>query len=465
MKYQLLFFLFLVNGVLNAQTPDPCPDAMMTSFCADACVVCDIDGFSGVNDLTAMGQGFEEFMNLGCTTQFNNMQYLAFIAGSENLTIRVDVGQCIGNWPSLEVGFFESLDCQTFSAITPCDTDIPSFTSETFTNFVPLVIGRHYYLVIDGSGGANCDWTFNVVEGSTAVLPLTITGDISYSQDPCTEAPVSFSVTGEVGADLFYWTIDGVSQAPLTADVDFNFPDPGSYEVCVTAANACDEAEESCTTVTVREVQSTLIDERLCDGECIEVNGTQYCNTGTFQELITLPNGCDSIIDIEILVLPQALANLDVWICNVDTFFIGTTPYTQTGSFTETILTADDCDSLVNLELLVIECEIIGMPDEIPVICHGTATGTLIFSVNQGEPPLTYTYTNIEDTSITGTGMTNLLVNNEIPNIPAGVYRIYIEDDFGNDAVVIQEVTQPEPMEISLTASDYGGCFGWCPPL
>jgi len=111
---------------LNAQ-PLPCgPNPAMTSSCETACVICNIDGFSGVNNLTAQGQGFPEF----CTTQYNNMQYIAFIAGSENLTIRVDVGSCIGGVQSLEVGFFQSDDCQNFTPITDCDTDIQSNQSQ-----------------------------------------------------------------------------------------------------------------------------------------------------------------------------------------------------------------------------------------------------------------------------------------------------------------------------------------------
>ncbi len=454
----LCFFIFCLK--LSVAQPQPCGlQPAMTSTCASACVICDIDGFSGINDLTAQGQTFPEF----CTFGLNNFQYIAFIAGSEDLTIRVDVGDCVGGNGSLEVGFFRSDDCQNFVPITDCDTDIPEFTSQTFVSLVTLTIGQHYYLVIDGSDSANCQWTFNVLQGSTSVTNLTTSGIITHPEETCAQFQTEFSTTVETGAANFSWTIDGVQQPGNSADTELFFPNDGTFEVCVTASNACDEAPPSCTTILVRTPGNLLINETLCDGECIEANGMQFCQTGAYEEIITLPNGCDSTITIDIVVLPTPQSMIDVWICNDNPFYIGTEPYDVTGTYQGTVLTSNACDSIVFLELLAIECEIVGTPDEIPAVCNGTASGTLIFSVDQGEPPLSYTYTNIEDTSITGMGTTNLLTNNQIPNIPAGTYQIYIQDDFGNDVVVLQEITEPTPLVIQLNPSDYNGfnvsCF------
>ncbi len=448
-----VFILLLASNTGFAQ-PQPCgTNPAMTSLCSQACVICDIDGYSGINDLTATGQGFPEF----CTTQFNNMQYIGFFAGSEDLTIRVDVGSCSGGVNSLEVGFFYTEDCQNFEAISFCDTDIEGGESTTFSNNQPLVIGQHYYLVIDGSGGANCSWTFNVVEGTTAVEELTTSGVVSHPLETCPSMPTTFTTTGEIGAAFYSWTVDGVVRnAGFFKEVDLTFDIEGEYVVCVTGENVCDEAPPSCVSIRVREVENLSINERLCDGECLEINGNNYCNTGTFQEIVILPSGCDSLIDIELLMLPQARESIDLWICSDVSYFIGSNAYNTTGSFIDTILTADDCDSIVNLDLRVIECEIIGTPDQSPVICNGTATGTLIFSIDQGEPPLEFIFTNIFDPTLTGTGSTNLLVNNEIPNVPAGTYQIYISDDFGNDVVVIQEVEEPSPMGLVLEPSEYG---------
>jgi len=453
MRYFLISIFNLIGLVIFAQ-PEPCgPNPAMTSTCASACVICDIDGFSGVNDLSIIGQNVPGF----CTTFQHNIQFIAFIAGTENITIQVEVGDCVGGGQSLELGFFESLDCQTFTPITDCDTDIDQFTSQTFTNYNPLVVGQHYYMIIDGSGSANCEWTFNVLDGSTEVLPLTTSGDIEHVDEVCPEVSTTFFTTGDVGAALFFWTINGVSQSELSQSVDFSFPSDGEYEICVTAANACDQAPPSCTTINVRSVEDSFVDERLCEGECVFVNGIEYCSEGNFIEVVTLENGCDSTIFISLVKVPTSFTNYDVWICNDQSFTVGESSYTETGSYIDTVLTADECDSLIFTELLAIECEIIGTSEEIPVICNGTSSGTLIFSVDQGTPPLSFTYTNIADPSITGTGTTNLLIDNQIPDLPVGTYQIYIEDNFGNDVVVLQEITEPPLLSAELIPSDYGG--------
>jgi len=124
----LLLFLFSFQSYFAFSQPEPCgPDPATTSTCLEACVICDIDGFTGTNDTPLGGQGFDEF----CTTEYNRMGYIAFIAGTENLEIQVTVTNCIG-FSGLEVGIFESADCENFSAVTFCDTDIPSNASVLF---------------------------------------------------------------------------------------------------------------------------------------------------------------------------------------------------------------------------------------------------------------------------------------------------------------------------------------------
>ncbi len=444
MKRLSFLILFSFLYIHSYAQPAPCgAEPAMTSTCADACVICDIDGFTGRNDLSTQGQGFNGF----CTTQFNLMSYIAFIAGTEDLQIEVTVTNCTGPL-GLEVGLFESFDCQNFEPVSFCDTDVAPNTTVTFTNTVPLVVGQHYYLVMDGSNGTICDWTFNVISGSTAVGNLTTSGVISGNLETCSNFPTTYSTTGDVGAALFFWTIDGVTQLATTQSVDLTFPADGTYEVCVTAANVCDQAMPTCTTVEVDTPLDIFLFETICDNDCFEVAGETICETGIYDFVITLPNGCDSLIFLDLTVLPQAQEAIDINLCVGEEFLIGNTPYSTTGIFADTILTAAACDSIVMLDLFMIECEIIGSTDFLPPVCNGDTNGTLLFSVENGTPPFSYDYSNILEPTIGGTGSTNLFTDNQINGVPAGTYEINIMDGFGNDVVLFQEVTEPSVLSV-----------------
>lgn len=445
--------------------PEPCTgEPAMTSFCVDACAICDIDGFTGRN--TSMGQGQDLANGPFCTTFTHNMNFIAFIAGTEDLSLEVEVTNCTINF-GLEIGIFESFDCENFTPVTFCNTDVSPNTTATFTNDVPLVIGQHYYLMMDGSAGDVCDWTFRVTNGSTAVDQLTTSGTVTpVVTETCPDFDTRFNVTDlEPGAALFRWTIDGVTATTTTVPaVDLRFPSDGTYEVCVAAANVCDEAPPSCTMIDVRTVGTLFLDQQICMDDTLFVADTFLTTPGDYDFTIVLPNGCDSLIDVMLEVLPQARQSIDINLCVGQEFFIGPTPYSTTGIFRDTILTTAQCDSIVTLDLFMIECEIIGSTSFNAPVCAGESTGQLVFSVENGTPPFSYDYENILEPTINGTGSTTLFDNNIIDGVPVGEYEINIRDDFGNDVVLFQTVTEPSTLFATATPADIGAfnlsCFG-----
>jgi len=432
--------------------PTPCNPDAMTSTCLEACVVCDIDGFTGTNNLTEQGQTFPGF----CTTIFHNMSYIAFIAGTENLTINVSVTNCTIN-EGVEIGIFESLDCETFSPVTECNTDVEPNSTATFSNTTPLVIGQHYYLILDGSKGDICDWTFNVIEGSTVVGDLMTSGNIEGETELCPDLSTTYSTTAEVGATLFYWTLNGVTQTDVSPAIDIDFPADGTYELCVTAANVCDEAPPTCATINVVSPEPLYLNETLCADGCIEVAGEIVCESGLYEYLIPLPDGCDSLIFLDLTVLPEISSLIDINLCIGETFSIGNTSFSNTGVFIETIQNANGCDSTVTLDLTMIECEIEGDIDFMTPVCHGDENGTLVFSLQNGTPPFTYDWSNISNPTISGTGNTDLFTDILIEGIPAGVYEINVSDSFGDDVVFIEEVIDPQPLSLTLNTLDFNG--------
>lgn len=464
-KLILIFVLLFADALTVLSQPAICgTPAAMTSTCAEACIICDINGFTGNNNSTVQGQAPAGF----CTTVVHHMQWIAFIAGTTDLTLSVDVFNCNTN-AGLEIGLYHSNDCQNFTLVSNCNTDVLGNTTESFTNTVPLVIGEYYYLVMDGNQNDVCSYTIHVVNGSTQVAPLTTSGPISGQLSACPGTSATYQLSPPLGATLYQWTLDG---APIGANdtiVSVNWANTGNHQLCATASNVCNEAPESCVSVSVETIPPQLIQQTLCSGDCFTFDNQTLCDPGTYNFNYTTALGCDSLIQVQIGVLPSSVTNLDLYMCDGDTLHVGASAYTASGQYQDVLTAANGCDSTVNLALNVIICDIIGQITPKPISCNGGSDGTLSFSVANGTPPFTYNWELLGST-LNGNGVFNALNQTTVVGqLPVGNYFVTINDNFGDTTILIAAITEPFPMSNNWLASDYlgsnvscaGGGDGW----
>lgn len=450
----------LISGPAKAQ-PLPCgTPAAMTSTCAAACVVCDINGFTGRNNSSVQGQAPPGF----CTTQVHHMQWIAFIAGSTNLTLRVDVFNC-AQGQGLEIGIYQTSNCQTFSLVSNCNTDVPNNNSGIFTNTVPLVIGQHYYFVMDGSANDICNYTVTVISGSTLVPPLSGSGEIVGPSSVCPGSSATFSTPGVTGAVAYQWTLNGNSVGSGNT-LDYNFPSAaGNYQLCLTASNACSTPPPTCRNITVPATPSTTLFGEICPGACITLADTTICVPGSYLRGFTASNGCDSLVFLQVEAAPDVETILDLFICEGDTLAVGGTPYFATGQYQEVLTAANGCDSIIRLDLLVVICEIEAQITANAVSCKGDSDGVLQFGVVNGTPPFTYSWRRIGPGFPGGQGtLDNIGIRDTLTGLPPGQYIIIIQDLFGNDVVLLEEITEPLILQVTADAPEYNGfeisCFG-----
>lgn len=100
----------------------------------------------------------------------------------------------------------------------------------------------------------------------------------------------------------------------------------------------------------------TTIDEVVCDGGTYTWNGTTYDATGTYTQTLVAANGADSIVTLNLTVRPANVPTTEKVSVRYDEPYTwnGTT-YTESGSYTVTLQDAYGCDSVVTLELTVLE--------------------------------------------------------------------------------------------------------------
>jgi gliding motility-associated-like protein len=458
MKTVYLFFLIFFYPAIAFLQPVPCTEdpPEMTPTCVQACIICDIDGFTGRHESNVPGMAPADF----CTIVVHNAQWIAFIAGSEDLVISITTSNCQMN-AGLEIGLYEGIDCANFRRVSNCEggttTIVAPGIPRLISNTEPLVIGQYYYLVMDGAFGDNCDWTLEVVEGSTEAAPLNTAPLIEGPTTSCPELITTYTTPGLMGGTEYEWRLNGTLISTLDS-ASVAWPGEGVFELCLQISNACDEAPPVCRNILVQSVEPTVFQEVLCSGDCFVVHDSlELCEEGFYELNFPTAAGCDSLVIIDLTVVESSETLLSANICEGDSLFIGGIPYFSPDVYTMVLENHQGCDSTVILDLGTIVCEIEGDAQQVPVVCQGEASGQITFSVTSGTPPFMFSWVQLGGIS-TGTGILNALNTPFIiPNLAAGTYLITIEDSFDNDVILIQEVTEPALLRATLEASDYGG--------
>ncbi|MEL6986413.1 MAG: hypothetical protein AAGK97_01170, partial [Bacteroidota bacterium] len=166
----------------------------------------------------------------------------------------------------------------------------------------------------------------------------------------------------------------------------------------------------------IEDFQIQDIDTSICAGESILINGITYNTDTIVSDTFAAPVGCDSIINLTLVVEDFQVANIDTSICDGESIIINGTAYTSDTIVSDTFPAPSGCDSIVNLTLDVIDL-IIPTFDPIGPICP-----------NDPAVNLPTTSTNGVDGSWSGTGVSG---NTFDPTV--GTQDIVFAPDASND--------------------------------
>ena len=100
----------------------------------------------------------------------------------------------------------------------------------------------------------------------------------------------------------------------------------------------------------------TTINDTLCFGETYDFGDTTYAEGGTYEKTFTAANGADSIVTLNLLVLPEVKPVItDVTIDHGQTYEWNGNTYTQSATDTITLQDTMGCDYLAILKLTVMD--------------------------------------------------------------------------------------------------------------
>ena len=233
----------------------------------------------------------------------NNVNFFAFIAWCENLTIDVLVTNCLDNPDDnmdsygIQMALFGGCGSQ-YNNWEPvaCLTDGGDYCFDDAADVPPvqtfvttgLTVGNTYYFMLDGCARSTCDIELDVIGTcGTGEIDDWTTG-ITGPETVCAGATYTYTAEDVDGAVEFYYYVDGVLITSGTEQTTFDhsFATAGTYEICVDVSNLpcileTDSPDQSCMTVTVVAPDPgtiTASPQPACPGSDIDITVTDYAD-------------------------------------------------------------------------------------------------------------------------------------------------------------------------------------------
>lgn len=124
----------------------------------------------------------------------------------------------------------------------------------------------------------------------------------------------------------------------------------GNYYDTLVSVHGCDSILT--TTLALLPVSTFTTNLSICQGDSVLLGGTYQNTAGSYNDTLIAANGCDSVLTTVLSVLPIASSTDTVITCQGDSIFVGGTFQTTAGTYYDTLATSNNCDSILATTLV-----------------------------------------------------------------------------------------------------------------
>ncbi len=247
----------------------------------------------------------------------------------------------------------------TTSTIT--ETACDSYTSPSGKTWT---ISGTYQDTIPNAAGCDSVITIDLTVNSSSASSISETVCGSYISPSGKEWTVSGTyqdtIPNAAGCDSVITvelTVNNSSTSSLTESVCDSYTSPsgktwtisGTYLDTIPNAEGCDSVIT--VELTVNNSVSSIT-ESVC-GSYTSPSGKTWNTSGTYLDTIPNAAGCDSVITIDLTVNPTYALEISDNICDGSSYSFNGKEITETGLYTDTLITVSGCDSIIVLNLMV----------------------------------------------------------------------------------------------------------------
>ena len=126
---------------------------------------------------------------------------------------------------------------------------------------------------------------------------------------------------------------------------------PGFYRDTLIRENGCDSIIHTSILIKTLVVQDYELE--ICEGDSIFIIDSYKKDAGLYSDTINALVGCDSILNYRLRILDHTEELLTFSICEGDSLMIDNSVYTRSGTYTNFLMNAEGCDSILTLVLHV----------------------------------------------------------------------------------------------------------------
>ena len=251
---------------------------------------------------------------------------------------------------------------------TPSYTYAWTPTGGTAANAVNLGVGI-YTVSISDANNCSITKTVNITTASGPAATISSSGNVLCNGAATGTATVS--ATGGAGTLAYTWAPLGGTTATAS-----NLP-AGTYTCTVSDVNSC--IAIASVTITQSPAITKTQSFTKCAGQSVTIGTHTYTSSGTYIDVLTAVNGCDSTVTTHLTVLPANAFTQNSTKCVGQSLTVGTHTYTTSGTYTDVLTAANGCDSTVTTHLTILNAI--------------TGTQTLSLCAGQSLTVGTHTYT------------------------------------------------------------------------
>lgn len=219
-------------------------------------------------------------------------------------------------------------------------------------------------------GGHRIYFNYNMSAGSDYVLSVNGGSNDLFRNNSGVSYPYNFgalaSVTSSSAGGQYYYFFYDIEIQQSSQPTNYSicngdsivvgnsvYNTTGLYTDSLTSSLGCDSLVF--TSLIVNPNITFTNNQTICIGETYTINGNIYDTTGTYVDSLQTIAGCDSIITTNLTILSISAGSSinNQTICIGDSIMLGTSTYFMTGTYYDTLISNNSCDSIVTTNLMV----------------------------------------------------------------------------------------------------------------